>query len=126
MPVLRNRIAMARPARSRSLNLKQQPHSCNRELFSSYSRVVRQLFILFDLHGLPLTATVHEGSLSAGADEETRTTFYPRACPRINFVGSLCRKLCRNPPLFLQNSTKFATKVADKEPRMVVLGQALS
>src|SRR5260221_13806952 len=30
------------------------------------------------------------------------------------FVGSLCRKLCRNTPLPLQNSTKFATKAADK------------
>src|SRR6266404_7069337 len=36
------------------------------------------------------------------------------ALPRINFVGSLCRKLCRNTPLFLQNSTKFTTKAADK------------
>src|SRR6266436_9528940 len=49
-----------------------------------------------------------------------------RACRRINFVGSLCRKLCRNTPLFLQNSTKFATKAADKEPRMAVLGQSLA
>src|SRR6266446_2745973 len=49
-----------------------------------------------------------------------------RACRRINFVGSLCRKLCRNTPLFLQNSTKFATKAADKEPRMPVLGQSLA
>src|SRR5258706_6567547 len=47
-----------------------------------------------------------------------------RACPRINFVGSLCRKLCRNTPFFLQNSTKFATKAADKEPKIAVLGQA--
>src|SRR5712691_13286841 len=47
----------------------------------------------------------------------TRMPRILRACPRINFVGSLCRKLCRNTPLFLQNSTKFATKAADKEPK---------
>src|SRR2546429_9172120 len=44
-----------------------------------------------------------------------------RACPRTNFVGSLCR----NTPHLLQNSTKFATKAADKEPKIEVLGQAL-
>src|SRR6266404_6150945 len=48
-----------------------------------------------------------------------------RACPRINFVGSLCRKLCRTTPLLFQKSTKFATKAADKEPKIAVWGEAL-
>src|SRR6266478_492942 len=49
-----------------------------------------------------------------------------RACPRINFVGSLCRKLCRISEEKRSVSTKFARKAADKEPKIVVLGQALA
>src|SRR6266446_5457550 len=47
-----------------------------------------------------------------------------RASPRINFVGSLCRKLCRIVAEKRRVSTKFTTKAADKESKMGVLGQA--
>src|SRR2546428_56253 len=51
---------------------------------------------------------------------------YVRACPKLTFVGHLCRNLCRNLRFFWANSTKAATKVSTKRAKNGVLGQALA